>query len=54
MVQATPLDHVVALERALMPGGVGTGLLVHVAHLAILGLLGLVGAARQIEKLLLS
>ncbi len=54
IVQATPLYHGVALERALMLGEVGPGLLVHVAYLAALGLLGLVGAARRIEKLLLS
>jgi lipooligosaccharide transport system permease protein len=54
IVQATPLFHGVALERALMLGEVGPGLLVHVAYLLVLGLLGLVGAARRIEKLLLS
>jgi len=54
IVQATPLYHGVALERALMLGEVGPGLLVHVAYLAVMGLLGLVGAARRIEKLLLS
>jgi len=54
LVQATPLYHGVALERALMLGEVGPGLLVHVAYLVALGLLGLVGAARRIEKLLLS
>ena len=54
VVQATPLYHAVALERALMLGEVGPGLLVHVAYLAVMGLLGLVGAARRIEKLLLS
>jgi lipooligosaccharide transport system permease protein len=54
VVQATPLYHGVALERGLMLGEVGPGLLVHVAYLAVLGLLGLVGAARRIEKLLLS
>jgi lipooligosaccharide transport system permease protein len=54
IVQATPLYHGVALERALMLGEIGPGLLVHVAYLAALGLLGLLGAARRIEKLLLS
>jgi lipooligosaccharide transport system permease protein len=53
-VQVTPLYHGVALERALMLGEVGPGLLVHVAYLTVLGLLGMVGAARRIEKLLLS
>jgi len=54
IVQATPLYHGVALERALMLGEVGPGLLVHVLYLAVMGLLGLVGSARRIEKLLLS
>ena len=54
VVQVTPLYHGVALERALMLGEVGPGLLLHVAYLLALGLLGLVGAARRIEKLLLS
>jgi len=54
IVQATPLYHGVALERGLMLGEVGPGLLVHVVYLAVLGLLGLVGAARRLEKLLLS
>jgi lipooligosaccharide transport system permease protein len=54
IVQATPLYHGVALERALMLGEIGPGLLVHVAYLAVMGLLGFVGAARRIEKLLLS
>jgi lipooligosaccharide transport system permease protein len=54
IVQATPLYHGVALERALMLGEVGPGLLVHVVYLLVFGLLGFVGAARRIEKLLLS
>ena len=54
IVRATPLYHGVALERGLMLGEVGPGLLVHVAYLGVLGLLGLVLAARRIEKLLLS
>jgi lipooligosaccharide transport system permease protein len=54
LVQATPLYHGVALERALMLGEVDPGLLVHLAYLGALGLLGMVGAARRIEKLLLS
>jgi lipooligosaccharide transport system permease protein len=54
VVQVTPLYHAVALERGLMLGEVGPGLLVHVAYLLVLGLFGLVGAARRIEKLLLS
>ena len=54
IVQATPLYHGVALERGLMLGEVGPGLLIHVAYLAVLGMLGLVLAARRIERLLLS
>jgi lipooligosaccharide transport system permease protein len=54
VVQLTPLYHGVALERALMLGEVGPGLVVHVGYLAVMGLLGLVGTARRIEKLLLS
>ncbi|MEO8519220.1 MAG: ABC transporter permease [Dermatophilaceae bacterium] len=54
VVRATPLYHGVALERALMLGEIGPGLLLHVAYLAALGLLGLVGSARRLEKLLLS
>jgi lipooligosaccharide transport system permease protein len=54
IVQLTPLYHGVALERGLMLGEVGPGLLVHAAYLVVLGLLGLVGAARRLEKLLLS
>jgi lipooligosaccharide transport system permease protein len=53
-VQATPLYQGVALERGLMLGEVGPGLLVHVAYLVVLGLLGLVAAARRLERLLLS
>ena len=44
----------VALERGLMLGEVGPGLLVHVLYLAVLGLVGFVGTARRIERLLLS
>jgi len=54
VVAATPLYHGVALERALMLGEVGPGLLWHVGYLLALGLVGLVGAGRRIEKLLLS
>ncbi|MGZ4750324.1 MAG: ABC transporter permease [Oryzihumus sp.] len=54
VVQLTPLYHGVALERALMLGEVGPGLVVHVGYLVVMGLLGLVGTARRIEKLLLS
>jgi len=54
IVQATPLYQGVALERGLMLGEIGPGLMVNVAYLVVLGLLGLVGAARRLEKLLLS
>jgi lipooligosaccharide transport system permease protein len=54
LVQATPLYHGVALERALMLGEVGTGILWHVAYLVLLGALGVIGTARRLERLLLS
>ncbi len=54
VVQATPLYHGVALERALMLGEISSGLWWHVGYLVAFGLVGLVGAGRRIEKLLLS
>ncbi len=54
VVAWTPLYHGVALERALMLGEVGPGLLTHVGYLVLMGLLGVFGAARRIERLLLS
>jgi lipooligosaccharide transport system permease protein len=54
LVQATPLYHGVALERALMLGEVDPGVLWHVLYLVVLGALGVVGAARRLERLLLS
>ncbi|MBL8929431.1 MAG: ABC transporter permease [Kineosporiaceae bacterium] len=54
LVQATPLYHGVALERGLMLGEVGWGLLGHVAYLAILGMIGAVGVSRRLARLLLS
>jgi len=54
LVQATPLYHGVALERAVMLGEVTGGLLWHVAYLVVFGLVGLVGTARRIERLLLT
>ena len=54
VVQATPLYQGVALERALMLGEVGWGLLAHVAYLGVLGALGVVGTARRIRTLLLT
>ncbi len=53
-VRATPLYHGVALERALMLGDVGWGVLTHVGYLLVLGAVGVVGAARRLERLLLS
>jgi len=53
-VRATPLYHGVALERGLMLGEVGWGLLAHVGYLLALGLFGVVGTARRLERLLLS
>jgi len=54
VVQLTPLYHGVALERGLMLGEVGPGILWHVLYLVVLGALGVVGTARRLEKLLLS
>ena len=54
VVQATPLYHGVALERGLMLGEVGPGLLVHVGYLAAMGLVAVGAAARRLERLLLS
>lgn len=52
LVRATPLYHGVALERALMLGETGPGVLVHVLYLATLGVAGLFGTARRLEGLL--
>lgn len=54
LVRATPLYHGVALERGLMLGEVGWGLLGHVAYLGILGMIGAVGVSRRLARLLLS
>ncbi len=54
LVRATPLYHGVALERGLMLGETGWGLLGHIGYLGVLGLLGVVGTARRLERLLLS
>ena len=54
LVRCTPLYHGVALERALLLGDMGPGVLWHVLYLLVLGLVGVVGAARRLEKLLLS
>ncbi len=54
VVAWTPLYQGVALERALLLGEVGAGLLVPVVYLLVMGLLGVLGSARRIERLLLS
>ncbi|WP_270887667.1 ABC transporter permease [Pedococcus sp. 5OH_020] len=54
LVQLTPLYHGVALERALMLGDTGWGVLGHVGYLVVLGSVGVVGAARRLDSLLLS
>ncbi len=54
IVEWTPLYQGVAMERALLLGEVGPGLLVPVDYLVVMGLLGVLGSARRIEKLLLS
>jgi lipooligosaccharide transport system permease protein len=54
VVRATPLYHGVALERGLMVGEVGWGLLWHVGYLLVLGAVGVVGTGRRIRTLLLS
>ena len=54
LVRATPLYHGVALERALMLGDVGWGLVAHIAYLVVLGLVGVLGTSRRLERLLLS
>ena len=54
LVRATPLYHGVALERALMLGDVGWGVLAHIGYLVVLGLVGVLGTSRRLERLLLS
>ena len=54
VVRATPLYHGVALERGLMLGEVGWGLLGSLAYLLALAGLGMWGAGRRIERLLLT
>jgi lipooligosaccharide transport system permease protein len=54
LVELTPLYHGVALERALLLGSVGPGLLWHVAYLLVMGVAGYAVAARRLERLLLS
>jgi lipooligosaccharide transport system permease protein len=54
VVRLTPLYQGVALERGLMLGEVGWGLLGNVAYLLLLGALGVVGTGRRIRSLLLT
>jgi lipooligosaccharide transport system permease protein len=53
VVECTPLYHGVALQRALILGGVGPGDLGHVAYLLGLGVLGAIITARRLKFLLL-
>jgi lipooligosaccharide transport system permease protein len=53
VVQATPLYHGVALERALVTGAVTPGLAGHVLYLAVMGGVGLWVASRRLGRLLL-
>jgi lipooligosaccharide transport system permease protein len=53
VIQATPLYQGVALERALVLGDVGPGLLVHVVYLVVMGTIGLMVASRRLKILLL-
>ena len=52
IVQVTPLYHGVALERGLMLGEVGWGLLWHLGYLVVLGVIGIWATSRRIETLL--
>jgi lipooligosaccharide transport system permease protein len=54
VVKLTPLYHGVALERDLLLGSVGWGVLVHIAYLVTLGMVGMLIAGRRLERLLLS
>jgi lipooligosaccharide transport system permease protein len=54
VVRLTPLYHGIALERDLLLGSVGWGVLVHIAYLLTLGAIGMLIAGRRLERLLLS
>ncbi|MBR7744168.1 ABC transporter permease [Phycicoccus sp. BSK3Z-2] len=54
LVRATPLYHGVALERGLLLGEVGWGLLGHVAYLLVVGVAGVWATSRRISTLLLT
>jgi len=53
LIRVTPLYQGVVLERALVFGDVGPGLLVNAAYLAIMGAIGLRVASRRLNLLLL-
>jgi lipooligosaccharide transport system permease protein len=53
LVRVSPLYQGVALERALVLGDIGPGLLVHVAYLVTMGVAGLRLARRRLGLLLL-
>jgi len=52
VVKLTPLYQGVALQRGLILGEVGTGLLFHVAYLAIMGVVGMRVAGARLGRLL--
>ena len=54
VVRLTPLYHGVELERGLLLGEPGWGMLWHVGYLVALGVLGLWGTSRRIGRLLLT
>jgi lipooligosaccharide transport system permease protein len=54
VVRLTPLYHGIALERDLLLGQVGWGVLAHLAYLLALGAIGILIAGRRLERLLLS
>jgi lipooligosaccharide transport system permease protein len=53
VIEATPLYHGVALERALVLGGVGVSDLGHGAYLVVIGGICLLITSRRLERLLL-
>jgi lipooligosaccharide transport system permease protein len=53
LVELSPLYHGVALERGLMLGQIGFGLLAHLAVLLALGVVGLRVLSRRLDALLL-
>lgn len=54
LVRISPLYHGVEIERALMLGQVGWGILVNVAVLVVVGVAGLLVARRRLTALLLT